>query len=259
MQYVTEAAAPIVRGILKKQHAGVVLALAAIALLCVYLGWHRVFADKVREAFAPKKGRGDPTGGVSGIEDLDLGAPAGGAGAAVALLRDRVNAGSPDCPPRFDLRGTHLAKFISCYDGDTCDVALLIEAKDGRYKLARFRARTMGFNAEEIKQPVAEPDRERKKDLAVQSRDLLWNLVSGLRPTGSTAHTRIVAVDCHGFDKYGRLLVEIFPTRPDPSGSGRLVPDRTVSINKTMLAILGPEYAMDSHGSMVAPPGKAAA
>ena len=210
-----------------------------IAVVCIYMGWHHYFIDRLKKEF------GIQTSPSFKFDDQ---------GHVVSWLKDKVQLGNDHCPDRFDLRGTYIAKFVSCYDGDTCDVVIMLPNKDAnssqKFKAARFRVRTKGYNAPEIKQPKDEPNRDQYKDLAVQSRDMLWNLVSGLKSTASTEHNRLVAVDCHGFDKYGRLLVEVFPVHVHPQ-TKKVTVDRTVSINKTMLAWLGPEYEMDDKGRMV--------
>lgn len=184
----------------------------------------------------------------------------------MTFLRDSVNIGAANCPPRFEIRGTYIGKFISCYDGDTCDIVMLIpkgqiphtsslhepHKEYAGYHLVRFRSRTMFFNAPEIKQPIGASDRTEQKQMAIQSRDMLWKLVTGLDKADQTrGHTRLVAIDAHGFDKYGRLLVEVFPLHVDDAN--KLVIDRSKSINKTMLSWLGPEYEMDTKGRMVHP------
>lgn len=165
-------------------------------------------------------------------------------------LQKRVNLSSPDCPKRHEVRGTYVGKFLSCYDGDTCDVAILLPKTDGEngYYVQRHRVRTMGFNAPEIKQPKDEPNRDSLKELATKSRDLLWKFVSGNDKNGSD-HETLVALDCHGFDKYGRLLVEVFPYTLDASNN--ILVNRHYTINQRMLQWLGPEYKMDNKGRMV--------
>lgn len=170
----------------------------------------------------------------------------------IDFMREEINLTSPACPDRFDIRGIHIGKFISCYDGDTCDIVVMLPKTDDpkQYHLVRYRTRTMGYNAPEIKQPINEPEREEKRKLAVKSRDLLWYLVSGVKQLNAP-HKRLVIVDCHGFDKYGRLLVEIYPFDNDASGNIILTKKGLKSINKQMLEWLGPEYEMDNKGRMV--------
>ena len=175
----------------------------------------------------------------------------------VSLLRNNVHIGSEDCPDRHDIRGTYVGKFISCYDGDTCDVVLVVPKDHGNthgdpskgMRLIRYRTRTMGYNAPEIRQPKDEDNREDKKKLAVVSRDILWSILSG--GTGKQDHDNLMAVSCHGFDKYGRLLVQIWPIQYNEQAKSWYYDSAKESINQYMLRILGPEYAMDDKGRMV--------
>ena len=173
-------------------------------------------------------------------------------GPLLSKLKYNVNLNSPDCPNRHDLRGVYIGKFVSCYDGDTCDVVLLIpsDAGNGQMRMIRYRTRTMGYNAPEIKQPKDEANRDQLKKMAVISRDTLWQMLSG--GTQNSAHQNLMAVSCHGFDKYGRLLVQIWPLLYNEQTRTWYYDSSRESINQRMLNMLGPEYAMDDKGRMIA-------
>ncbi len=173
-------------------------------------------------------------------------------GLLLSRLKHNVHLNSPDCPDRHDLRGVYIGKFVSCYDGDTCDVVLLIpsDAGNGQMRMIRYRARTMGYNAPEIKQPKDEVNRDQLKKMAVNSRDALWQMLSG--GTQNSAHQNLMAVSCHGFDKYGRLLVQIWPLLYNEQSKTWYYDSSRESINQRMLNMLGPEYAMDDKGRMIA-------
>lgn len=191
----------------------------------------------------PRSEGGDDSIAHSGVLPMSDGMP-------VKTLQDEVHIGSPACPPRFEVRGIYPAKFVSCYDGDTCDVVLMMPRTDASgYKLRRFRARTVGYNAPEIKQPVDAPDRDIQKQMAVASRERLWKLVTGLPSTSHTQHSKLVIVKVDGYDKYGRILVHIYETQRGPGGE--LQYDASKTINANMLRWLGPKYAMDDKGRMV--------
>jgi endonuclease YncB( thermonuclease family) len=221
---------------LLKKHGGVVLVIlvALVVAYMLYKHWAR----------------------VSGFFGLGTGSPdCGGTtiaspAAEVQNLKQSVNLGSADCPTRYEVKGTYLAKFVSCYDGDTCDVVLLMPRRSGHgHKLMRFRARTMGYNAPEMRQPLDAPNREEDKRLAVESRERLWKLLTGNASTSESRHDRLVVVDAKGFDKYGRLLVIVYDAHVD--GRGNVHYSRTKSVNDAMLEWLGPRYAMDDKGRMV--------
>ena len=87
-------------------------------------------------------------------------------------------------------------KIISIYDGDTVTVILRMNGK-----FVRWRARLMGFDAPEMRtQDVKE------KYKAEKAKEFLETLL----PKG------IFKLEIHGFDKYGRLLI-------DPSYKGKKI------------------------------------
>ena len=122
------------------------------------------------------------------------------------------------------------------------------DAGNGKMRMIRYRARTMGYNAPEIRQPKDEENRDQLKKLAVISRDNLWKMLSG--GTGQN-HQNLMAVSCHGFDKYGRLLVQIWPLQYNEQTRTWYYDSSQQSINQRMLKMLGPEYEMDDKGRMV--------
>ncbi len=223
--------------------------LVLIVLVCfaLYLAYKRWFAR-------------DDVAVVGNEDGNNMSGPHGES--LLSLLRNNVHIGNENCPQRHDLRGTYIGKFISCYDGDTCDVVLLIPRDHGisdndnktiehikGMRLIRYRTRTMGYNAPEIRQPKDEDNRDEKKKLAVISRDILWNILSG--GSGKQDHGNLVAVSCNGFDKYGRLLVQIWPLHYNEQTQTWYYDSSKESVNQYMLRLLGPEYAMDDKGRMV--------
>ncbi len=94
--------------------------------------------------------------------------------------------------PLFSLEGqTMIAKVVKVYDADTIHIVLPLFDK-----LMKFKTRFIGIDSAEIK----------SKDLAEKaharnSRDILKAKILN----------RLVKVECGEFDKYGRLLVKVFP------------------------------------------------
>ena len=80
-----------------------------------------------------------------------------------------------------------LARKVSVYDGDTLTLVVQVNGR-----LFRRRCRCVGYDAPELKGQNAETEAARA------ARDYLVSLT----PEG------VFYVDCHGHDKYGRLLVE---------------------------------------------------
>ena len=112
--------------------------------------------------------------------------------------------------PLFSLSGQeHSVRVVGIYDGDTVTVVLPVH--DHLYK---FKARLDGIDTPEMK---SSSEDERKK--AVAARNRLFDLVTGGGvgiPKSMDEYLEknpvIVYVECKAFDKYGRLLVEMYPT-----------------------------------------------
>lgn len=100
----------------------------------------------------------------------------------------------------FNFKGqTKIAKVVSLYDGDTCKMTLFLEENliniSDTIKPYRMTVRLNGLDAPEIK---GSSDEEKK--YAQISKHLLSELILG----------KLVKINCGNFDKYGRLLAEIF-------------------------------------------------
>ena len=93
--------------------------------------------------------------------------------------------------PLFTLRGqTHWAKCVKCYDADTIHIVIAFNNT-----FARFRCRLQGIDTAEIrsKNPT-------ERQHARTARDWLKSVILN----------RIIMVNCGEFDKYGRLLVNVY-------------------------------------------------
>jgi endonuclease YncB( thermonuclease family) len=118
-----------------------------------------------------------------------------------------------DNTPVLDLAGHEtIARVLDVYDGDTLTVAMAW--KDGIY---RFTIRLLGINAEEIKGTTGDT-----KERANLARVLLaQNVSGGTFPVDSKTtrailrrslgqHDCRVRVACKSFDKYGRVLANVY-------------------------------------------------
>ena len=110
--------------------------------------------------------------------------------------------------PLFSLMNVRtVCKIVDIYDGDTVDVVILYHNQ-----LYHFKARLYGYDTPEMKPPKTDPNRESKKQLAIAAKQRLWNLATGLSSTAfDQAHETILPVVCGEFDKYGRILINLFP------------------------------------------------
>uniref|UniRef100_A0A6C0E6L6 TNase-like domain-containing protein n=1 Tax=viral metagenome TaxID=1070528 RepID=A0A6C0E6L6_9ZZZZ len=86
------------------------------------------------------------------------------------------------------------AKCVKCYDGDT--IHLIFKYPDNETgKLWKWRCRISGIDTPEIKSLNTQ-----EKELATTARDCLTSLILN----------KNVIAHAHGFDKYGRLLVDVY-------------------------------------------------
>jgi len=112
-----------------------------------------------------------------------------------------------DTYPLFSLKGLiTYAKVLSVYDGDTCNILLLYNDN----KPLHLKARLYGYDSPEIRISLLDDNREEKKKKAIDAKNYLWNLCTGCDEKIKN-HKTIVKIKCGNFDKYGRLLVTIFP------------------------------------------------
>lgn len=121
--------------------------------------------------------------------------------------------------PEFSLCGLTLkGKIVEVYDGDTCKIVLPLQNC-----LYKFTCRLSGIDAPEMKPRKDKPNRDAEIILAKKARQELLKLII---PNNSAfdnteikkedifveleKNKKLVIVKCLEFDKYGRLLVELF-------------------------------------------------
>lgn len=92
--------------------------------------------------------------------------------------------------PLFTVKGRYLAKCVSVYDGDTMNVVFMFNGV-----LTRWAVRLYGINTPEVSRTTAE---EKKKGIA--ARDWVRERALG----------KLVWINCHKFEKYGRLLCDVY-------------------------------------------------
>lgn len=81
-------------------------------------------------------------------------------------------------------------KIIKCYDGDTVTIATVLNDK-----IYRFNIRMLGYDCAEIKSK-----NEKEKQVAKWAKDFI---------TGMIHNKMVQVVKNDGYDKYGRLLLEL--------------------------------------------------
>ena len=106
--------------------------------------------------------------------------------------------------PVFTLEGqTKLCKVVDIYDGDTCRVVF-----NHNGCINKWNVRMNGYDSPEMRPSRSLPNREEIKKKAVESKEFLRSLVAN-------SAEQLVYVKCGGFDKYGRLLGELYVNLED--------------------------------------------
>jgi|UniRef100_A0A6C0I740 endonuclease YncB( thermonuclease family) len=135
--------------------------------------------------------------------------------------------------PSFSLNGQKMwGRVVSLYDGDTLTIALNVFT--GIYK---FSVRMSGIDTCEIKSK-----NDKNKEMACNARSRLLSLVTGkdvseMTPLNDRKKINLylnkgmyfVWVECQDFDKYGRLLANIYKDendQPENSFSAILIRDK---------------------------------
>jgi len=125
--------------------------------------------------------------------------------------------------PKFSLNGlTKLCKVVSIYDGDSCRVVFHHNGIINKWNI-----RMNGYDSPEMRPSKSLPNRDEIKAKAKESKNFLKSLI---------AHTpeQLVYLKCGSFDKYGRLLGEIYLNSED-----------TESVNQMMVSN---GYGYEYHG-----------
>lgn len=116
--------------------------------------------------------------------------------------------------PDFSLAGHVLvARVVEVYDGDTFRAVFCLPASS-TLRPVKMRCRLLGVNAPEMRPPRDTADRDDVVRRARESRRRLVELITSCEGQASDAsidltNTRLVQLECSGFDKYGRLLVRV--------------------------------------------------
>ena len=112
---------------------------------------------------------------------------------------------------KFSLKGiTKLCKVVSVYDGDTCNVVF-----DHNGVINRWNVRMNGYDTPEMRPSKKLPNRDEIKKKAIESRDFLKSLVFN--------ENQLVYIKCSEFDKYGRLLGDLFINENDDESVNSLM------------------------------------
>jgi len=89
---------------------------------------------------------------------------------------------------------TIIAKPCNIYDGDTFSAIFMFNGM-----LIKYRCRCLGYDSPEMRPLKKNKNRENEKRLALEAKQRFTELLGDL-----------VTLKCGKFDKYGRILVEIY-------------------------------------------------
>ncbi len=139
--------------------------------------------------------------------------------------------------PEFSLCGMTLSgKVVEMYDADTCKIALPLQ--NTFYK---FTCRLDGIDTPEIKPRKDKPNREQEIVWAKKARNELLSLVCDTKIDNLEIkkeeiinilqnNKKIVKVNCLHFDKYGRLLVELYNKENDTKSFNDILVEKQLAV-----------------------------
>ena len=132
--------------------------------------------------------------------------------------KSRLRHATNDSVPMFTFQNqSFLAKVVDVYDGDTCSVVFPFQGR-----LVKYRVRCAGYDSPEMKPPKSLANREEVIRKAILARNYFASKVTDCTFSldGSYtkiemqailhANTKLVQIECGGWDKYGRLLADFF-------------------------------------------------
>ena len=101
--------------------------------------------------------------------------------------------------PYFSFNGkSFYAKHCNIYDGDTFSVIF-----EYNNEIIKYRCRCMGYDTAEMKPLKTKENRDEEKELALRAKKRLEELLN-------KHPTKLIKIECLDFDKYGRLLVNVW-------------------------------------------------
>ena len=103
-----------------------------------------------------------------------------------------------------------ICKVVDVYDGDTCRVVFNLNNQ-----LNKWTIRMNGYDTPEMRPSRNLENRDEIKKKAIESRDYLKSLIMN--------ENQLVYLHCGEFDKYGRLLGEIYVNKDDEKSVNQLM------------------------------------
>ena len=87
------------------------------------------------------------------------------------------------------------AKPCDIYDGDTFGAVFHYNGE-----LIKYKCRCYGYDTAEMKPSLSNPNRDKEKELAIKAKNRFIELLGD----------KLITIECLDFDKYGRLLVNVY-------------------------------------------------
>lgn len=94
-----------------------------------------------------------------------------------------------------------VCKVVDIYDGDTCKVVFKYKREYNKWTIRMY-----GYDSPEIKVSKKIKEREKIKQLGLNAREHLIELIT---------KQKLLYIRCYHFEKYGRLLGELYYTKKD--------------------------------------------
>jgi len=106
---------------------------------------------------------------------------------------------SPDDIKYFSFKGmTFDALPCNIYDGDTFSSIFVFNGR-----IIKYRCRCLDYDTPEMKPSLTKPNRDHEIDLAKKAKNRFIELLE-------KSPTKLVKIECFDFDKYGRILVNVY-------------------------------------------------
>lgn len=118
----------------------------------------------------------------------------------------------------FSLEGKEfIAKIVDVYDGDTCNAVIMLDRM-----ITKFKIRCNGYDSPEMKPGKNIKNREKIIENANKSKNYLFSRVTNVYIAVDQIYkkqdinvmmkqnTKLVKLKCYKWDKYGRLLADIY-------------------------------------------------
>lgn len=152
--------------------------------------------------------------------------------AASETIKQKLTTIKNDDIELFTLNGVKtIGKIVDIYDGDTCKIVLWVNGE-----LKKFNCRLMGLDTPEMKPSLKKEHREQEILNAHRCRNRLMQIVTNCsehsldlvmkKPESKKLidmNTKLITVECLEFDKYGRLLVNLFQHEHDKISANQML------------------------------------